>query len=254
MNPNSTRPVSVTLYLPIWLYRPLRWIKRKVFSLGTDRNKQTILNLAGDRDIEWSWIASQMPSGPGEVLDFGNGGSSMGLLAARRGFKVTAIDLEPIRWSYRHSLLQFVQGDLLHLDLPKHRFDLIINCSSVEHVGLVGRYSVTKGREDGDLEAMAVLRELMKSDGIMLLTVPVGQDAVHIPWHRVYGKQRLPKLLQGYAVRLEEYWVKNNANCWIPCDRETALSFKSLSSEDGRVNVYALGCFILRPDHRKASS
>ena len=27
--------------------------------------------LSGDRYIEWSWVAEQMPSGPGEALDFG---------------------------------------------------------------------------------------------------------------------------------------------------------------------------------------
>ncbi|MDI6704407.1 MAG: hypothetical protein QME40_07045 [bacterium] len=45
--------------------------------------------LAGDRDVEWSWIASQMPSGLGEALDFGCGPISyLGLIAAHRGFKL----------------------------------------------------------------------------------------------------------------------------------------------------------------------
>jgi SAM-dependent methyltransferase len=74
--------------------------------------------------------------------------------------------------------VRFIQGDLLKLDLPTNHFDLIINCSTVEHVGLVGRYSVTENRPDGDLEAMARLRDLMKPSAIMLLTVPVGQDAI----------------------------------------------------------------------------
>mgnify|MGYP001767288543 CR=1 FL=1 len=111
-------------------------------------NKQ-IPNLAGDRDIEWSWILSQMPSGPGEALDFGPGGSFLGLTAAQRGFRVTAIDIAPVKWLYTHPNLKFIQGDILKLSLPKNNFDLVINCSTVEHVGLAGRYGVTEGNADG---------------------------------------------------------------------------------------------------------
>jgi len=47
---------------------------------------QGVWALVGDRDVEWSWIVSHMPLGPGEALDFGCGGGSwLGLVAARRG-------------------------------------------------------------------------------------------------------------------------------------------------------------------------
>lgn len=153
-------------------------------------------NLAGDRDIEWSWVASQMPCGPGLALDFGSGRGNLGLVVAQRGFDVTAIDLQEANWPFVHEKLHFVQGNILDLQLPKSHFDLVINCSTVEHVGLAGRYGVTEDRSDGDLEAMNRLRELMNHEGIMILTVPVGQDAVFAPFHRVYGEQRLPKLLK----------------------------------------------------------
>jgi len=55
--------------------------------------------------------------------------------------------------------------DILKVDLPAKHFDLVINWSTVEHVGLAGRYGVTKSRPDGDLEAMARLRDLMKPGG-----------------------------------------------------------------------------------------
>jgi SAM-dependent methyltransferase len=205
------------------------------------------VNLLGDRDIEWSWIASQMPSGPGETLDFGPGGSHLGLIAAQRGFNVTAVDLEPVYWPYVHLGLRFIQGDILKLPLPKEHFDLVINCSTVEHVGLAGRYGVTEDRPDGDLEAMAWLRDLMKPGGVMLLTIPVGQDAVFAPLTRIYGAQRLPRLLESYEVVKEAFWVKDDKNRWMLCDRDTALNFKaSAGSWNPLQNVYALGCFVLR--------
>ena len=203
-------------------------------------------NLLGDRDIEWSWVASQMPSGRGEALDFGSGGSCLGLIAAQRGYKVTAVDLEPTQWPYVHPHLRFIKGDLLKLPLPAGHFDLVLNCSTVEHVGLVRRYGVAEDRSDGDLEAMARLKELMKPGGLMLVTIPVGQDALFAPLCRVYGAQRLPRLLEGYTVEKQDYWIKDNQNRWVLSTKETALSFKaSAGSWNPLQNVYAPGCFAL---------
>ena len=243
--------VNITLRIPSLIFHPLRMLKRRL-SGAFQKSDHVVIkscqaNLLGDRDIEWSWVASQIPSGPGEALDFGNGGSLLGLIAAQRGFDVTAVDLEVVEWPYVHPRLHFKQGDILKLPLSKEHFDLAINCSTVEHVGLVGRYGVTESRADGDLEAMARLRELMKPGGIMVLTVPLGQDAIFAPVTRIYGGQRLPRLLADYEIKRGEYWVKDERNRWILSDRETALSFQSFAgSWDALQNVYALGCFVLR--------
>lgn len=237
--------VTVPAYLPVWLYRSLRILKHKLITTSADNYYQ--VNLLGNRDIEWSWVSSQMHRGPGEALDFGPGGSHLALIAAQRGFNVTAVDLETVHWPYVHPGLRFIQGDILKLPHPKDHFDLVINCSTVEHVGLAGRYGVTEDQPDGDLEAMARLRELIKPSGVMLLTIPVGKDAVFAPLTRVYGSQRLPKLLAGYLVEKEEFWVKDWENRWLPSEREIALNFEaSAGSWDPMQNVYALGCFVLR--------
>jgi SAM-dependent methyltransferase len=221
------------------LWKVWRWLH--------EPESSCVPNLLGDRDIEWSWVAAQMPLGPGEALDFGNGGSLLGLLAAQRGFNVTAVDLEAVKWPYMYPKLNFIQGDILKLSLPEKYYDLVINCSTVEHVGLVGRYGVIKNLSDGDLEAMARLKKLMKPDGIMVLTIPVGQDAVFAPMARIYGHQRLFRLLIGYKVEKEVYWVKDRQNRWILSTKETALNFRaSAGSWSALRNVYALGCFVLR--------
>lgn len=237
--------LNIPLLLPNWLHNNLRRMKHQLFP-------PIKINLLGDRDIEWSFCAARMPTGPGEAIDFGCGGSNMGLLAAQKGFHVTAINIEPVQWAYVHSNLRFMEGDLFQLSLPKSCFDLVINCSTIEHVGLVGRYGVAENRPEGDLDAMNLLSKLMKPGGIMILTIPCGQDAVVLPFHRVYGEQRLPRLLKDFVVEHEEYWVKNDANQWVPCNHPTALSFKALSfkahdrSEIPLKNAYALGCFVLR--------
>ena len=52
-------------------------------SLPTQPEAPTLqLDLKGDRNVEWSWVAAEMPEGPGMALDFGPGGSQLSTIAA----------------------------------------------------------------------------------------------------------------------------------------------------------------------------
>lgn len=188
-----------------------------------------------------------MPHAHGKALDFGNGGSALALLAAQSGYQVTAIDLEAYQWPYEFPGLTFVQADLMDAELEEGSFDLVINCSTVEHVGIVGRYSVSRPDSDGDLVAMRRLSDLMKPGAKMLLTVPVGRDAIFPPMCRVYGPERLPKLLGVFVVEEESYWRKNDANRWVRATRDASLDFEAhAGSSRAMENIYAIGCFVLR--------
>jgi 2-polyprenyl-3-methyl-5-hydroxy-6-metoxy-1,4-benzoquinol methylase len=79
-------------------------------------SRKTPINLLGDRDVEWSFIAAHLPRGPGKALDFGSGGSYISLIAARKGFEVIALDLEPQTFPWQHPQVTFMQGDLLKVD------------------------------------------------------------------------------------------------------------------------------------------
>lgn len=199
-----------------------------------------IPNSLGERDIEYSFIAANMPQGAGYALDFGSGSSYMSLLAARKGFMVTAVDLTPSQCLHTHPNLKFIQGDFLKLSFAKNQFDLIINCSTIEHMGIAGRYGVEKPSFNMDLEGMNALRSILRPGKVMLLTIPVGVDASILPCHRVYGKKRLPKLLQGWDIQKAEYWIKDRSNKWICSREEEALMQKSSQY------YYGLGLFILQ--------
>jgi len=224
------------------------WAGLKLAALGrvmAARVAPRPLNLLGDRDIEWSWIEAHIPPGPGKALDFGCGGSHLGLVAAERGYDVLAIDRGEIQWGYAHPKLRFRRCDLM--DLDEKGFDLVLNCSTVEHVGLAGRYGVEHDRPDGDIEAMRKLRNAMKPGGIMLLTIPVGRDGVFPPMCRVYGIERLPRLTDGFEIVEEKYWKKEEGNRWVECLREEALDFEcSMYSYFPQRNICALGGLALK--------
>lgn len=220
---------------------------RRIFRLVRNRLAPVHPNLLGDRAIEWQWVAAHVPPGPGRALDFGGANTDLCLAPLQQGYAVTTVDLGGSRWAFRHPDHTFVQGDILTLDLPEGTFDLVLNCSTIEHVGLTGRYGNEAAANDGDLEAMGRLATLMKPGGTMIMTIPVGVDAVHAPYHRIYGEERLPRLLAGFAVEKEAHWRKPEGNVWVPATRAEALAEVAVTrGSDPLRDYYALGCFVLR--------
>ena len=198
-------------------------------------------DLSGDRDIEWSYVAAKIGSHTkvgSRVLDFGCAGGGLAFAAAGMGAKVLAIDLMPSQLKASYPEVDFRQTDVTAIDGKCGPFDLIINCSTIEHVGLPGRYNSTD-EPDGDIEVMRKLCTLMNPDGLMFLTLPVGIDMTVKPWHRIYGHERFPRLIEGYKVVESKFWRKNDLNIWTPCSRNEAFT------EIGNERYYALGLMVL---------
>jgi SAM-dependent methyltransferase len=194
--------------------------------------------LSGDREIEWTWTLAHVRRGAGRVLDFGSGNGMLALGAAFAGNDVIASDLEPEQYPFHPHRIEYVQGDFNELDFEPDSFDQILNCSSVEHVGLAGRYG-SPDEPDGDIRAMEKMARILKPEGDMVLTIPVGIDAVHAPNHRIYGDKRLPRLLEHWEIREESYWAKPTNGRFEPVTRERALA------ETGSASYYALGLFVV---------
>lgn len=234
----------IPVYLPNWAYQTLARLKRVFIPRASPPAR---INIWGERNVEWSFLSSEMPNGPGEAIEFGCEQGYLSLLAAQKGFRVLANDLQEQSFTWQHPNVEFRCGDLLTLDLPRNYFDLAINCSSVEHVGIAGRYGITTGHSDGDMEVMRRLAEVLKPGGILLMSAPCGRDAVMAPWCRVYGSERLPKLFAPFRLIKESYWVKDQGNRWIGSVREAALSFPPVyDAADSHGCAYALGCFVLQ--------
>jgi SAM-dependent methyltransferase len=198
--------------------------------------------LAGDRDVEWGWIAARIRREPGQVLDFGPGVGFLTLAAATLGHDVVAVDLEPQQFRFDHPRVRYVEGDFNLVELERGSFDQALVCSTIEHVGLGGRYG-SGADEEADVAAMQRLATLLRPEAEVLLTLPVGRDAAFPPYHRVYGQQRLARLLEAFEVVEDEYWAKTDGTIWSPVDRGRALA------EEGSESYYALGLLRLRPRH-----
>ena len=74
------------------------------------------VNILGERNVEWGFLSTEMPSGPGEAIEFGCEQGYMSLLAAQKGFHVVANDLQEQCFTWQHPDVEFRQGDFLKLD------------------------------------------------------------------------------------------------------------------------------------------
>ena len=76
------------------------------------------------------------------------------------------------------------------------RFDIAWSISSFEHDGL-GMYGDPLD-PDGDLKAMQHMKDVVKPGGLLFLSLPVGTDKVIFNNARIYGRHRLPLLMDGW--------------------------------------------------------
>ena len=198
-------------------------------------------DLSGDRQVEWSYLLCRLgeyarPNA--RVLDFGCGSGMLSIGAVSLECEVTAIDLLEKEFPLSDVKLTFEQKDVM--ELPETRpFDVIMHSSVIEHVGICGRYN-EQGDNAKDIAAMHKLRQLLRPGGVMLMTLPVGIDAVIHPMHRVYGVERLPRMLEEFHVEDARFWRKETDNSWHQCTQEQALQ------ERGTEQYYALGGFVLK--------
>jgi hypothetical protein len=206
---------------------------------GEPRPPRGGFDLAGEKIIDWGWICANLPSGPRRALEIGCGESPIlpGMLT--HGYKVTCVDMDK---TIVHELngFNFIEGDFNDIELVPE-FDIIVACSSLEHFGLAGRYG-SQADSDADLKAMKRVHSLLSSRGEAFVTIPVGRDVVHMPWHRVYGPERLPQFLQGFTIKRSCFWAKKPWGPWY----ETTL--KHALDHPISIHRYALGQFLLTKD------
>lgn len=205
---------------------------------GEPRPPRGGFDLDGEKLIDWGWICSNLPAGCKRALEIGPGKSPIIPAMVSLGYEVTAIDPSADPTSIVNGF-RFVRGDFGEFSSDQ-KFEIVIVCSVVEHLGLAGRYN-SKSDAEGDLKAMRRIRALLEPSGMVFLTIPVGRDAVHKPWHRVYGRERLPKLLEGFEVVRSQFLQKEPGGPWFISTQEKAL--------DTPVDIrrYALGEMILKP-------
>jgi SAM-dependent methyltransferase len=147
-----------------------------------------------------SWLHAALKSHPirdQQVAIMGSADQGFGpwyeCICLYHGGAPTTIDYNPI--DFRDSRIRFIKAPIDH---SIEQFDAALSISSFEHDGL-GRYGEPLDPQ-GDLKAMRQMKQLLRKDGKLFLAVPLGKDKVVFNVHRIYGRARLPLLLDGWTV------------------------------------------------------
>lgn len=128
------------------------------------------------------------------VLVCGLGGCNCDALSLEAGAeRVIVVDYTPPRCDHP-GVDVMTMAELKKSGL---KADIALSISSFEHDGL-GRYGDPLDPE-GDFRAMEEATRHLKTDGLLFLAVPVGQDCLAWNAHRIYGPRRLPLLLRKWT-------------------------------------------------------
>ncbi len=183
------------------------------------------------RVIEYSYIISSLAGGQGgRVLDVGctDGGNMVSPVLASLGWEVYGIDNRVFR--FEHPNFRFTHGDIRNTSFPDNFFDYAYAVSTLEHIGLKGRYSVTEEDPEGDIKAVREIARILRPSGAFLLTIPYGRGQIIKPLQRVYDEFRLQKLFSQWKIEEEIYYILQDG-CYITTSKETAGQKNHLKGE-----------------------
>ncbi|MGI9100800.1 MAG: class I SAM-dependent methyltransferase [Solirubrobacteraceae bacterium] len=156
--------------------------------------------LVNERIVEQPFVFAALAqlAGPARILDVGGSESTVGLSLATLGHDVTVVD--PRAHPLRHRNLTHAACRLDELPADGGPFDAAVVLSAVEHFGLE-HYGLDATDERLDLAALQRLRELVRSGGLLVLTVPFAAEGSVDDFQRVYDEEGLAALLRGWTVQ-----------------------------------------------------
>lgn len=211
-----------------------------------ERIKQRLTGYYGETD-RWLYKAlDQFPIEKKEVVILGSQRpvyESVCLVFG--GSHCTVIDFQPITIPKYD---RYTTMTLDQYDAHPKAFDAAISISSFEHDGL-GRYGDPL-RPNGDLDMMRKMKCLIKPNGLLFLSVPIAKDKVVWNMHRIYGKIRLPLLLQEWKLldvfadhRMYKRW--SGCDCFKEGDYEPVLVLKNTLPSSPDDNLAILNRYLL---------
>lgn len=115
---------------------------------------------------------------------------------------IEVLDFRPLK-DCGHKQIVFMQADLMSLDSKLHQITDSLSClHALEHFGL-GRYGDPIDPQ-GHLKGFANLHKMLKIDGTLYLSFPIGVESIHFNAHRIFAPQDILKWSNG-IFKLERF-------------------------------------------------
>lgn len=135
-----------------------------------------------ERVVEIPWVLSRLRAS-GRVLEVGYAFAETAYLGAllRSGVELVGVDLA----TRDVEGMEAVAADVRTLPFPERSFDQVLLVSTIEHIGADNTVYGLDAESDGDarVEALRELKRVLRTDGSLLVTVPLGEPGDH-GWFR----------------------------------------------------------------------
>ncbi len=180
------------------------------------------------RFLEYGFVIQRLMSvPPGKALDVGCTARTNYLTPTLvlLGWDVYGIDLREFR--FEHPNFHLVIGDIRATEFPDAFFDCVYAVSTIEHIGLSGRYGVDEHDPRGDARTVAEIARILRPGGKLLVTVPYGQREILRPQTRVYDRQALGELLTRWNFDVATYYtLDHERGVWQAAEEPAAAQTK----------------------------
>lgn len=145
-----------------------------------------------------------------KILDIGGGESTVAFSLASLGHDVTVI--EPQGYPFEHPNLTVFERPFEEFE-PTANFDAVILLSTIEHFGIGAYRGNPEAAETADLATVQALKDILKPDGVLVLTTPYG-PADQNELERTYDLDRLRLLLDGWTIDRVNVAHRTDARTW----------------------------------------
>ncbi len=160
------------------------------------------------------------------------------------GIKVTMVDIRPL--GYVVEGLDFVQGNATELaGIPDDSVSCLSSLHALEHFGL-GRYGDPVDY-DGWKKALYQYKRVLKKDGYLYLSVPVGNtERVEFNAHRIFDPLTIIREV-GTGLNIEEFtFFRNGKRTTYDLSRASETEEVLEYTRDNMMGPYDCGIFIFR--------